>query len=236
MERVLNELVKRLTKAYGERLVSVILYGSAATGEHAGRFSDLNIFCVLQHVTPHELAEAEPIFRWWRSLDNPSPLLMSEEEVRTSTDCFPIEFHDIKEQNRLLHGRDVVSSLDIDDSFYRAQVEYQLRAKVLRLRQKGAGIMTDREMLLRLLADSVSTFCVLSRHALRLHGAAAKWPRRDLVEQVRERFGIDPAPFLALLDLREEKIKPSALDPVPLYEKYLKEIQVVVDAVDRLEK
>ncbi|MCW5981441.1 MAG: hypothetical protein KIT09_25370 [Bryobacteraceae bacterium] len=236
MQRVLDELVKRLTKTYDDRLVSVILYGSAAVGDHEGRFSDINVFCVLRDVTPRELSEAEPIFRWFRSLDNPAPLLMSEEEVRTSTDCFPIEFHDIQEQNRILYGRDVVSDLEIDDSFYRAQVEYQLRAKVLRLRQKGAGVMTDRELLLRLLADSLSTFCVLSRHALRLHGVKGRWQKREVIEQARETFGFDAAPFLTLLDVREERIKPEAVDPGPLYGKYLKEIQVVVDAVDRLEK
>ena len=236
MEKVLDELVRRLTKTYGERLVSIMLYGSAAAGDYAGPFSDLNIFCVLQLVTLRELQQAEMVFRWWRSLDNPGPLLMTKEEVHASTDCFPMEFHDIQEQNRVLYGVDVTAGLEIDDSFYRAQVEYQFRAKVLRLRQKGAGIIKDRELLLRLLTDSVSTFCVLSRHALRLHGLASKWQKREIIEQVREKFGIDREPFVTLLDLREQRIKPRSVDPVPLYEKYLKEIQVVVDAVDRLEK
>lgn len=236
MEKVLNDLVGRLTKTYGDRLVSVVLYGSAAAGDHSGRYSDINVFCVLREVTPRELGAAEPILRWWRGLDNPSPLLMSEDEVRTSTDCFPIEFHDIKERHRILYGQDVVADLEVDDSFYRAQVEYQLRAKVLRLRQKGAGVMHDSKLLLQLLADSVSTFCVLSRHALRLHGVDAEWRKRDIIEQAREKFGIDAAPFVSLLDLREEKIKPRALDPTSLFEQYLREIQVVVDAVDRLEK
>lgn len=236
MEKVLNELVSKLQKTYGERLVSVVLYGSAAIGDHTGRYSDINIFCVLGAVTPRELAEAEPIFRWWRAKDNPSPLLMSEEEVRTSTDCFPIEFHDIRERHRILYGKDVVADLEIDESFYRAQVEYQLRAKLLRLRQKGAGVMHDRELLLKLLADSVSTFCVLARHALRLHGHETRWPKREVIELAGVHAGIDPAPFNALLDLREGKIKPRALDPAPLYEGYLREIQRVVDYVDRLAK
>jgi predicted nucleotidyltransferase len=236
MERILKELVDRLQKAFGDRLVSVILYGSAAVGDHSGRFSDLNVFCALRQVTPRELGDAEPIVRWWRGMDNPAPLLMSTDEVRTSTDCFPIEFHDIKERRRVLYGDDVVADLDIDDSFYRAQVEYQLRAKVLRLRQKSAGVLFDKDLLLRLLAESVSTFCILSRHALLLAGIKAKFQKREIIEQAREKFGIDAAPFLSLLDLREEKIKPRSLDPLPLFETYLKEIQVVVDAVDRLEK
>lgn len=236
MEKLLNELVERLKKAYGERLVSVVLYGSAAVGDHSGRFSDINVLCVLSQVTPRELGEGQPIVQWWREKGNPSPLLLSEEEVRTSTDCFPIEFHDIKERHRILYGQDPVAELEIDNSFYRAQVEYQLRSKVLRLRQKGAGVMHERDLLLELLADSVSTFCVLSRHALRLHGVDARWLKREIIDQAREEFGIDPAPFLSLLDLREGKTKPRALEPAPLYGSYLKEIQIVVDAVDRLEK
>ena len=236
MEKLLNELVERLRKAYGDRLVSVVLYGSAAVGDHSGSYSDINIFCALTKVSPRELADAEPVFRWWREKDNPSPLLMSVDEVRTSTDCFPIEFHDIKERSRVIFGEDLISSLDIDDSFYRAQVEYQLRANVLRLRQKGAGVMHDPELLLQLLADSVSTFCVLSRHALLLHGLEAGFEKREIIGQAREAFGVGAAPFLSLLDLRDEKIKPKALQPASMYEQYLKEIQKVVDAVDKLAK
>jgi predicted nucleotidyltransferase len=236
MQKVLDDLVGRLRKTFADRLVSVVLYGSAAAGDHTGRFSDINVLCVLSRITTRELAEAEPIFRWWRELDNPAPLLLTEEEVRTSTDCFPIEFHDIRESHRILYGRDVVADLEIDDSFYRAQVEYQLRAKLLRLRQKGAGVLRERDLLLRLLAESVSTFCVLARHALLLHGRPAGFLKREIVTQAAEAFAIDPRPFIDLLDFREGKMKAKALEPVPLFEKYLAEIERLVDAVDRLAK
>ena len=81
MEDKLQELVDRLKHAERERLQSVILYGSAAAGEHNEHFSDLNVLCVLTRVTPAELADAEPIFKWWRAQGNPSPLLLSEEEA-----------------------------------------------------------------------------------------------------------------------------------------------------------
>ncbi len=56
MEDKLQELVDRLKQAQRERLLSVILYGSAAAGEHNEHFSDLNVLCVLTRVTPAELA------------------------------------------------------------------------------------------------------------------------------------------------------------------------------------
>jgi len=236
MERVLNQLVERLTKTYQDRLVSVMLYGSGAVGDHHGRYSDLNVLCVLRDVTPRELGDSAPIFRWWRKLGNPSPLLLSRDEVRTSTDCFPIEFHDIKERHRVLAGEDVAQDLAVDDSFYRAQVEHELRAKLLRLRQKAAGVLSSGDLLLELMADSLSTFCVLFRHALLLHGVDARSEKSSIIDQAAEKFGIEPSPLRSLLDLREQKIKARQIQPGPLFERYLKEIQVVINAVDRLEK
>jgi len=236
MESALNQLLEKLTKSFGDRLVSVVLYGSAAAGDHDAGFSDLNVLCVLTQVTVRELEQSEPIFRWWRDKRNPAPLLLSENEVQRSTDCFAIEFHDIKAHHKILQGKDVITPMVVDNSFYRAQVEHDLRSRLLRLRQKASGALADKDVLRRLLADSVSTFCVLFRHALLLHGIEAKSRKRDIIEQARERFGIDPAPFSKLLDLREGSIKARELEPVGLLDSYLKEISIVIDAVDRLEK
>lgn len=236
MERLLSQLIEKLTKIFGDRLVSVILYGSAAVGDRHDRYSDYNVLCVLAAVTPRELAESEPVFRWWRELNNPAPLLLSDDEVRSSTDCFPIEFHDIQAHHRVLFGRDVVLDVPIDDVFYRAQVEHELRAKLYRLRQKAAGVLEQRDLLIRLMADSVSTFCTLMRHALVLSGHPARWPKREVVADAAAKLGIDAAPFDSLLDLRENKIKPRGIEAAALFENYLRQIHRLVDAVDRLER
>lgn len=236
MEKLLEELVEKLQKAHGEKLVSVVLYGSAASGQRHPKFSDYNVLCVLSEITVNELQASEAIFRWWREHASPSPLLLTEREIETSSDCFAIEFYDIHRFHQVLFGRDVAASLVVDDSFYRAQVEHDLRAKMLRLRQKAAGMMSDSDMLRRLLLDSVSTFCVLFRHALGLHGYEQPQRKRDVIESAREHFGIDPAPFLTLLDIREERVKPREMQPERLLGIYLRGIEKVIDAVDRLEK
>jgi|SRR5579872_4951286 len=235
MEAKLNELVEHLKEAHKERLIAVILYGSAAGGDHVDSFSDLNVLCVLSGIAVQDLARSEPIFYWWRDLGNPSPLLMSENEVRTSTDCFTIEFHDMQERRRVLFGKDVIADLAIDRSFYRAQVEHELRAKLLRLRQKAGGILSDGKALLRLMLDSVSTFCVLARHAVLLSGGEVGWHKREVAGKLGE-LGADPAPFQTLLDLRERKKDDTTVDPPTLFAAYLKQIEAVVAYVDRLEK
>jgi hypothetical protein len=236
MASTLDQLVEKLRKALGEDLISVVLYGSAAVGDYHEKFSDYNILCVLSRITPAQLGSTGAIFRWWRELGNPSPLLLTEHEVRTCTDCFAIEFHDIKEHHRVLYGTDVVSSLTIDTCFYRAQVEHELRAKLLRLRQKASGVLSDKGVMRNLLVDSVSTFCVLFRHALILHGIDGPARKRDVIDRARERFGIDTAPFDALLDQREERRKPQEIEPETLLAAYMNEIGKVIDSVDLLEK
>jgi hypothetical protein len=236
MDKVLNQLVEKLGKAYGDRLVSVVLYGSAAAGDHHPKFSDYNVLCVLSEIAPRELAAGEPIFRWWREQGSPSPLLLTEDEVATSTDCFAIEFEDIKRNHQLLFGKDVITSLVVERTFYRAQVEHDLRAKLLRLRQKAAGMLSEGDLLRRLLLDSLSTFCVLFRHALLLHGVEAPVKKRETIERAAGHFGFAALPFEQLLDIREERLKPREVDPVALLSAYLSGIGVVIDAVDRLEK
>jgi predicted nucleotidyltransferase len=157
-ETLLTDLTGRLKTAFGERLVSVILYGSAAMGDRLDRISDLNVLCVLDRIATAELAKSEPVFRWWMERGNPAPLLLTAEEVSTSTDCFPMEYHDMREQRRVLYGSDVIANLHVENSAYRAQVEHELRAKQIRLRQKSAELLTQGDRLLKLLTHSVSTF------------------------------------------------------------------------------
>ena len=232
----LDLLVEKLRKAFGPELVSVILHGSAAAGDHQAKFSDLNVLCVLRAVTPSQLAAAEPVFHWWRGEGNPVPLLLSENDLVTSADTFALEFHDIQRHHRILQGTDVVSGLVIDDRFYRAQVQHDLRAKLIRLRQKASGVMSDKEALLALLADSVSTFCTLFRHALILHGDEEQGSKRGVIEAAQRRFGIDAAPFRTLLDLRENLIKAKDVDPNLLLGPCLDEIGKVIAAVDQLKQ
>ncbi len=111
----------------------------------------------------------------------------------------------------------------------------ELRAKLLRLRQKAAGVLfVDKQALLRLMIDSVSNFLVLARHALLLSGMPPGFRKREIARHLPA-IGVDPSPFDTLLDLRDQ-IKPRDVDAEALFASYLKQIEAVVAHVDRLEK
>lgn len=236
LDQKLAALTQRLQSALGDRLVCVILYGSAAAGDWHQQRSDLNIVCVLTRLSPEELALAEPIVRWWRDQKNPPPLLLTVEEVKTSSDCFPMEFHDIREHRRVLYGPDLIAEINVDLIFYRAQVEHELRSKQIRLRQKAAEVLSDSPRLVRLLTDSVSTFCVLGRHALLLNGNPGQWKKSEILSSLEAVLGRPFQAFREILALREAGSTPPAVRTTILLESYLHEIDALVRFVDGLAK
>ena len=56
-------------------------------------------------------------------------------EFDRSTDVFTIELLDMKQHHRVLYGEDVLSGLRIAIDLHRVQVEYELREKLILLRQ-----------------------------------------------------------------------------------------------------
>jgi hypothetical protein len=160
---------------------------------------------------------------------------MSEEEAHHSADCFPIEFRDMKDRRKVLYGVDVIADVHVDTRNYRAQIEHELRAKLFRLRQKGAQVLSDPGELLKLCVESVSSFCVLGRHALVVSGATAKTERRAVVHHLGQILKMDTSPFDTLLDIREDKPGVDPGDPDELFAMYLERIQRIVEFVDGLE-
>lgn len=236
MEQLLKEMSDRLKSQFGQRVVSLILYGSAASGDQDADFSDLNLLCVLDQLDAGTLRQTEAVFRWWRDVNQPAPLLMSEEEVKASTDCFPIEFQDMKERRRVLLGRDIVAELLIDFRHHRAQLEHELRSKLLRLRQQATGLLSNPNTLVKLLADSVSTFCVLGRHALLIGGFRTGVQKRQIADQLQAHLGSSFKAFQTLLDVRAGKpFAGGVVEATRLFDQYLLEIRVIIDSVNRLE-
>ena len=141
----------------------------------------------------------------------------------------------MQERRRVLFGSDPVENLVIEQTFYRAQVEMELRSKLLRLRQKAADVLSNKAALLRLMIDSVPNFLVLARHALLVSGLASGWRKREVARHLPD-IGADSEPFETLLDLRDQSKLAKDVDPEALFEAYLHSIEALVRHVDQIEK
>ena len=135
-EDKINEFVKRIGEAAGPNLESITLFGSAVSGDFHPGMSDLNMFCVLRDCSFAALQALAPVAKWWDGQKQPPPLCMTRQELERSTDVFTIELLDMQQHHRVLFGEDVVQGLRISMHVHRVQVEYELREKLILLRQQ----------------------------------------------------------------------------------------------------
>ena len=234
MEDLLRGLVNRLKEAYGSDLLSVVLYGSAASGDYHEKHSDLNVLCVLKQVGLKELEKAEPALRWWMKRGQPAPLLMSAEEIQDGADAFPIEFLDIKESYRVLDGADLVAGIQVSTAQHREQLERELRSRLLRLRKRFLETQHDSKSVAALMIESLPTFATLFRHALLAAGFPAPIKKQEIFRAAAERFGVGPAPFDALLEVRQGARKLAGPEVRSWFEAYLAGITKMSETVDEL--
>jgi hypothetical protein len=233
MEAKLTELVGRLKSAAGDNLKSVVLYGSAVTGEFLQKHSDLNVLCMVEHAGSADLERLHPVAQWWGRQGNPAPLVFTLDELARSADVFAIELLDMKRHHRMLFGPDFLEGLEVPMRLHRLQVERELRTDWLRLRQAVLAAPHKRKVHLGMMLGSVSAFCALFRHALIALGQPAPQTKREGVDAVATLTGADPSGFHSILDFREGKRKQGEIDVEAALHAYLEFVEVVTNEVDR---
>ena len=129
LELTLNELTAQITHTYGESLLAVILYGSAASDEFVEGRSNINCLVLLKQVTPDELKKSSPLLQNWHEQGIRTPLFVDPAYVRSAIDVFPIEFLDMKQRYRVLYGQDFLRDLDVKLDHLRFQCEQELKGK-----------------------------------------------------------------------------------------------------------
>ena len=230
----LNKFVQLLRDGGGANLQSVILYGSAVSGDFHPEFSNLNVFCVLRDASFQALAALESATNWWDGQRQPPPLFMTQEELQRSTDVFTIEFMDMRQHHRALFGDDVLENLDIPTRFHRRQVEYELREKLVLLRQAVCVVAKSERKLWELLLRSLPSFLTLFRHALIVLGGPAPTQKREYVQALSKRVGFDASAMEALVDIRERKARRNQFRVTDVAATYLSAIEQVNATVDRM--
>lgn len=195
----LEVLTERLKQAQGEKLLAVVLYGSAARGDHVEQKSNFNVLVIVRSLTPAALRATAATVQDWSTSGNPPPLILTEAEWGSSRDVFAMEVADILERHRILFGALPAEPSSVDVADLRHQLEFEAMGKLLALRQGilAAGADTGRE--LGLLAASKSAVLVLFRTLLRVHSKPVPVENEDAVRRAAELAGFDAGPFLEVV-------------------------------------
>lgn len=191
----LDNLVTQLEAAFGGDLTAVVLYGSAAGGEHNPKRSDQNVLVIVKQVPMNVAKAVAATASAWADAGNPPPLVFTESEWRGSADIFPMEYSDILDRHRVLHGAPPFDGISVKREDLRLQLENETMGKLLHLRQAMLATANDDKKLIQVVTGTVSAIMVIFRAVTRLHGEKPAPDNAALVEQVARLAHLDPEPF-----------------------------------------
>jgi predicted nucleotidyltransferase len=188
-----------VARALGERLVTLLLYGSAARGTHVPDRSDVNTLLICDAADEALFALLDPVVRAWIRAGHPAPLILTTAEWRGSADAFAIEYEDIRDAHRVLAGRDPWPGVVVRRDEVRRQLERELIGKLVRLRQAYAALRGEPKQLARALVGSAGGFFTMLRAALRLAGQTPPAAPDALVRAAGALVGFAPDPLAGLV-------------------------------------
>lgn len=227
-----EKLVEQLKAACGHKIESIILYGSAAAGDHIAASSDYNVLVVTSDLNLETLSAIAPVAARWEKAGNPAPLLFTKEALQDSTDVFPIELLDIRDCRKVLLGEDVVADIEVHTENLRLEIEHELRGKLIQLRQRYIASGGKPKAVAQLMAQSLSTFLVLFRAALRLFEEYVPVQKMIALKKLEKHIKFEPAAFETVQQLKEGNLKAKEVNIDQLFAQYLAAIEEVINAVD----
>lgn len=198
---------QQVAAALGGRLVSLLVYGSAARAGPESARGSINTLLIADGVDERLFTTLAPIVAHWERGGHPPPIILSESEWHASADAFAIEYEDIRAAHRVVAGRNPWSGVTVAREDVQRQLEHELVGKLVRLRQGYVGALEDGRGLTQLVAASASGFLTMLRTTLRLAGtpvpeapaevvlaaaAVIGFPARDLADVVAHVEGRAP--------------------------------------------
>lgn len=232
IQKAVADFVVNLKNIYSDQLVAVVLYGSAASGEYAGRHSNVNLAVILKDTAIQSLKKASRFINKSRfSIIN--PIFFTEDFIKKSADVFPIEFLDIKENYIVLYGEDVFGDLQIDIKNLRFQCEQELKSKILNIKKLYLR-MRDRAILKDLLFKSFTSSLHILRNLVRLKGKMPSYKKEDVLDEVAREFTVDVSALRKILDAKNKNIRLSNKDIDELFASLVETLEDISEKVDLL--
>ncbi|MFA6320591.1 MAG: hypothetical protein WCY36_01900 [Candidatus Omnitrophota bacterium] len=229
LQKVIRSFIEDLSSLYKEDLVSVILYGSAASGEYVGVYSNVNIAVFLKDAQLKNIAKSSRLMRKYCTI---SPTFFTEKFIRSSADVFPIEFLDMKENHLVLYGPDLFKDLEIDIRNLRFQCEQELKAKIINM--KKSYIETGAASSLRnILFKFFGSALHILRNVVRLKGRTPPYKKDDIITELSVGLGIDVTNMRAIQNAKIGKTVLKNKDVENLFFEFANDLEAISEIIDK---
>lgn len=231
---ILQPYLREVRELFGPLLEAVVLYGSAARGEYLPGRSNVNLVLLLGEQNLAILQRYAKVHRRWARERIVVPLFLTEKDIRTSHDVFPLEYLEIKEHHVLLMGQDPFLHLQIDLRHLALQCEQEAHGNLMRLRQRFVEGCGETEAAVILMPLSLTALLPCLRGLFRLVGGGFQGTTEALLAELPARLEVNPVAFQEVWKLKRGIITPGPLEVPRLFESYLMALQALVDRIGHL--
>jgi hypothetical protein len=226
----------KLIQIHQDNLKCIMVYGSATQYEDfVPKRSNINLLVILGEINIQDLKKSAKLVTKGEQKKKIIPLFLTLRHINTSSDVFPIEFLEMKENNTLIYGEDVFKEVEISDGNIRLQCEEQLKGKLIRLRQAYLELGAKHRALEQLMIDSLTSLMPILRNLIRLKGK--KEPpikKRQIISTLSEEYDIAKSPLLKILESKLGITRLAKDEIEPIFEQYLEILQKLAIATDQL--
>jgi predicted nucleotidyltransferase len=213
-QKILDEFVSAVRSAFGDDLVSVVLFGSAAE-DRLRPSSDLNVLVLLRSFDPVKGRDLGGSLQLFAAAARLRAMFLQESELGAAAQAFPVKFADMRRRHQILAGTDPFPSLAIPRDAAISRLKQVLLNLALRLRARLVESGQQEERLARAIAEAAGPLRASAAELLELEGRGAASPKaalelvagRPLVEltEAREKGtlapGVATTTLLGLVDL-----------------------------------
>jgi predicted nucleotidyltransferase len=232
VNRLLQEFVDRTKEIYNEGLASITLYGSAASGEFSSGHSNINLAVVLNDASLSNLEKIAPLLNKNKSrLFN--VLFFTEDYIKSSADVFPIEFLDIKENHKIIYGKDIFIDLPIDIGNLRFQCEQELKSKIINIKKIYLANINNPGLDRLLMRFFTSSLHIL-RNILRLKNSQAVYRKEDILQSLAAEFHVDISNMSKILEAKKTSRRLSRKIAAGLFNSFVNDLEKIAGVVDGL--
>jgi len=216
-ENLINESKEKLK----DNLVSIIKFGTEGEPN--------NILIVTKQLTFSDLNKLKPIILSFSKKSKVVPILFTKDELKDSNDVFPLEILDMIYPHELLYGIDVLENVDLNKKHVRTQIEFELRSKLIHLRENYIGIKKPKDLKL-LLKSAIPTLMPLLYGLLFIKNIKPSSDLYSLYSSVEKSYSVDMGIFRKI---REDKIRKQ--DSTIFVNELINLLEKLINMVDKME-
>ncbi len=188
VEQSLDTYVKAAKEAFGDDLVSIVLFGSAATGDLRVT-SDVNLLLVLKRFQQGRADRMREPTRVAHAAVELNAMFLLEKEIPAAMDAFTVKFSDIVFRHRVLAGTDPFSNLSVPREALLRRVKQGLLNLQLRLRERYISLSLREEQMAYLIADAAPPLRSSASSILQLEGYG-ELPAKSALQRIVDELAV----------------------------------------------